>query len=275
MGGIAVAANQSTMQGLLVSGNRLSLAGATAMYFGCHDGEACRLSNLVIEKNHIDGVSAAENEVGYGIQVKLNSASVIHDNRIQDTKGPGIMIYGSREYSTESLIERNFIASSRTSAGIVIGGGPVLVRNNIAIGNALGGIALQDYSQRGLLRQIKVGFNTLLDNGKGAITATQDKLAETMIVGNVGLAGAQGSLFPPRQNGLVASDNVFCEKSCFADVDGFDLSPARGSILDRRSVGLKAAWFPQDDFFGQRRQSPPKFGAVETAGRTLGGRAAH
>lgn len=275
MGGIAVVVNQSSLQGLLVSGNVVTLSQATAMYFGCHDGDACRLTDVVIEKNRIDGVAAAEKEVGYGIQVKLNSAAIVRDNVIKDTKGPGIMIYGATHRSFENVIERNFISGSRTSSGIVVGGGPALVRNNIAIGNTLGGIALHDYAQRGLLQEIKVGFNTLLDNGKGAIIATQDKLSETMMVGNVGASGAAGSLFPPRQMGLTVIANIACERACFADFANLDLSPALNSMLGRQVVSMKAAWIPQDDFFGQRRSLPPKVGAVETAGQALAAGAAH
>jgi hypothetical protein len=42
-------------------------------------------------------VDAQEDEVGYGLQVKLNSTAVIRDNVIVDTKGPGIMVYGAGE----------------------------------------------------------------------------------------------------------------------------------------------------------------------------------
>ena len=270
MGGIAVAANQSTLQGLLVKGNSVSMSGSSAMYFGCQDGDACRVSDIVIEKNRIEGVTAAESEVGYGMQIKLNSSAIIRDNVVTDTKGPGIMVYGARDRASENLVERNFVSGSRTSSGIVIGGGPALVRNNVALGNALAGIALLDYAHWGLLHQIKVGFNTLLENGAGAITASQDKLIDSMMVGNVGWASARGALFPPRQGGLVAFDNLACEKSCFANIDLLDLAPARNSLLDKRTVGVKAGWIPEEDYYRQRRKVPPRLGAVETAGKTLG-----
>jgi hypothetical protein len=276
MGGIAIVANQSNLQRLAVTGNTVSRSNATAMYFGCHDGHTCRVSDIVIEKNLIDGVEAAEKEVGYGIQVKLNSSAIIRDNVIKNTKGPGIMIYGAQDLSVESLIERNFISGSRTSSGIVIGGGPALARNNIAAGNTLAGIALHDYAQRGLLRNIKVGFNTLWDNGKAAIAAAPDKVAESSMVGNVGAASAPGSLFPPAQKGLADLDNLACDRSCFADPDRFDFSPARSSLLDHRALGTDiASWFPQDDFFAQHRGSPLKIGAVESPARRIGVPAVH
>lgn len=267
MGGIAVVANQSNLHGLRVKGNVIRNSNATAMYFGCHDGQSCRLADVIIEKNLIDGVSAAENEVGYGIQVKLNSPSIIRDNVITDTKGPGIMIYGGREVLEESLIERNFVSGSRGSSGIVIGGGPAIVRNNIAVANSQSGIALHDYAQWGLLRSIKVGFNTVYGNEAGGIMAPAGKVAASLMVGNVGASLSGASAFSARQAGLAAEDNLVCNKSCFADVEKNDFSATQNSLLERGGVGYKAAWLPDDDFFAQRRKTPRKIGAVESVGR--------
>jgi hypothetical protein len=267
MGGIAVVANQSNLHGLRVKRNVIRNSNATAMYFGCHDGKSCQLADTIIEKNLIDGVSAADNEVGYGIQVKLNSPSIIRDNVITDTKGPGIMVYGGREVLEESLIERNFVSGSRTSSGIVVGGGPAVVRNNIAVANSQAGIALQDYGQWGLLRGIKIGFNTVIDNEQGGIMATAGKVTESVLVGNVGASLSGAPAFPSRQAGLAAEDNLVCDKSCFADAERLDFSAAKSSLLERSGVGYKAAWHPGDDFFAQSRKSPPKPGAAESAGR--------
>jgi len=265
--GIAVVANQSSLQGLVVSRNRVRDSRSTAMYFGCHDGYACRMSGIIIEKNRIDGVTAAVNEIGYGIQVKLNSSAIIRDNAIKDTKGPGIMVYGGHDTSTESLIERNFVSGSRTSSGIVIGGGPAIVRNNIALFSAVSGIGLEDYGQRGLLRHIQLGFNSVYGNKMGGITAPQGKVADTLLVGNVGWNDSTPSVFPPEQSGLSKSDNISCEQACFADPANFDFSPVFGSTLDRHAVTFQAEWLPEVDFFGNPRKSPPRAGAVESVGQ--------
>ena len=76
------------------------------MYFGCHDGTWCILTDLVVERNYIRGVRASDPEIGYGFQVKLNSVAVIRDNVIVDTKGPGIMVYGAHNLTAVSVIER-------------------------------------------------------------------------------------------------------------------------------------------------------------------------
>src|ERR1044071_926435 len=106
LGGIAIAATQTSVRGLIVRRNVITESAATAMYFGCHDGVGCRISDLLVERNFIHGVDAPEPEIGYGIQIKLNSSGVIRDNVIADTKGPAIMIYGSMDAAQSSKIGR-------------------------------------------------------------------------------------------------------------------------------------------------------------------------
>jgi len=246
LGGIAVAANQSNLAGLRVSGNTINGSSATAMYFGCHDGMSCRVSDLLVERNRIDDVTAGDQEVGYGIQVKLNSTATIRDNVIKNTKGPPIMVYGSQDPALENVIERNFVAGSRTSSGIVIGGGPVVVRNNIAVGNAEAGIGLENYGNRNLLRGIKIGLNTVYGNESGGIMLPKGKVAETEVIGNAGWSPAS------------------VEKSCFVNPDSMDFSPAYNSRLDRSSLTTTPAWLNASDFLGQKRNRAPRVGAVES-----------
>src|SRR5262249_48916457 len=99
LGGIAVVANHASVSGLTGGRNEIPFPGATAMYFGCHDGKGCIVDNLVVERNYIRRVTAVESQVGYGVQFKLNTVGVIRDNVIVDTKGPGIMVYGATQPS--------------------------------------------------------------------------------------------------------------------------------------------------------------------------------
>jgi hypothetical protein len=142
----------------------ISEANATAMYFGCHDGITCQISDLVVERNFIRGVDALDPEIGYGIQFKLNTTGRISDNVIVDTKGPGIMVYGSTDVRRASIIERNFVTGSRQSSGVLVGGGPARIRNNIVSRNFHGGLTLQDYGDRRLLRDITVIIHNDISN---------------------------------------------------------------------------------------------------------------
>src|SRR6185295_6438754 len=184
IGGIAVVANHNTSRGLTVRRNVIVDSGATGMYFGCHDGLRCTVSGLLIEGNLIQGVRAAGQEIGYGMQVKLNSSAIIRDNVVLDTKGPGIMVYGSQDLVATSVVERNFVRGSRTSSGIVVGGGPVMVRNNVSGWNFEAGIGLENYGGRGLLRAIVAMHNTVYANMSGGIMTPERGSLEAALVNN-------------------------------------------------------------------------------------------
>lgn len=263
LGGIALVANHNSAAGLIVRRNTVTNTYATAMYFGCHDGFECRISELKVENNFIFGVNAPDPEIGYGIQVKLNSTAVIRDNEIVNTKGPGIMVYGSEDPARISTIERNFVRNSRTSSGILIGGGPVVVRNNISAFNRDGGVGLQDYAGRGLLLDIAVVHNTMYGNNRGGIFIAGEKLANVDIVNNAGVVAT------PRSAGLGGVNyvmNIDCPKTrCFTDPEQRNFSPSAGSVLLGAGAKFDRKWMPTDDFFQRQRTSRPSVGAVESS----------
>lgn len=263
LGGIAIAATRTSVEGLYVRRNMISEANATAMYFGCHDGNACQISDLVVERNFINGVDALDPEIGYGIQFKLNTTGRISDNVIVDTKGPGIMVYGSTDARRASIIERNFVTGSRQSSGVLIGGGPARIDNNIASGNFHGGVTLQDYGDRGLLRAITVINNTSFMNDQGEfIVSPHLKLRQTVFALNAANANQSGKALPISRPGLDLRQNVDCtSRNCFVDPSSLNFSPVRNSPLSRaRKVNVSGA--PLDDYFGRNRNRHQVAGAV-------------
>lgn len=262
VGGIAVVANSGSISGLTVRGNTIRDSASTAMYFGCHDG-SCALDQVLVEDNRIEHVDAAEGEVGYGIQVKLNSRAVLRRNTILDTKGPGIMVYGDRDLLRSTLMEGNLVVGSRQSSGIVVGGGPALVRNNIAIRNAEAGIALQDYGGRGLLRGVIVAHNTVFDNRQAGLAAAGAVL-DARLVNNAVHARAGTPAMPASRAGLVLLGNVDCSLSpCFTDPVVLDLSPLPVSPLLALGFPAGGDWVPETDYFGRPRAYPPAVGAID------------
>lgn len=264
-GGIAVVSNHASVTGLSVLRNVITGSNSTGMYFGCHDGVKCRVSDLRIEGNFIHQVQAMDPEIGYGLQVKLNSVGVIRDNVVVDTKGPGIMVYGSRDGLSASVVERNFVMGSRGSSGIVVGGGPVTVRNNIAVANAEGGIGLEDYGNRGLLRGVIVAHNTLYKNTEGGIVAPRKgRLTEAVIANNAVQGRGDRPVLPREYAGLRLTGNVDCTwMPCFTNAEGLDFSPGAGSPLSLRGTVSLEPWAPRDDYFGLKRGLLPAMGAVE------------
>jgi len=270
LGGIAIAANQTSLRGLTVRRNAINNSTATAMYFGCHDGVGCRISDLLVERNFIRAVDAPEPEIGYGIQVKLNSSGVIRDNVIADTKGPAIMIYGSTDTTQSSIVERNFATGSRTSSGILIGGGPARVQNNITSFNSEGGVALQDYANRGLLRNIIVANNTSFRNSRGEfLTPPSGKLSDVLLVKNVGVAVEGQRTFPGIRSGMTLRQNIDCTHAeCFADPSAANFSPLSSSPLMTDGT-LSDVDLPRDDYLGRPRGPAVKAGALEFAAPSL------
>jgi hypothetical protein len=267
LGGIAVVANHTSNQGLVVRRNTIRDSEATAMYFGCHDGITCVATGLVIEGNYIQTVRAPDPEIGYGIQVKLNSTAVVRDNVVLDTKGPGIMLYGAVDSGRPSLVEANAVMGSLRSSGIVIGGGPVVVRNNVAVGNAVAGVGLEDFGRRGLLRGVVVAHNTLYRNEGGAVVVARNGVLDVAVVNNAVQAKPGGVPLPEPQPGLRLTGNVDCGPlACFVDAERRDFSPAPGGPLAAAGAVRVGPWVPALDYFGIPRSLPPTVGAVERLG---------
>ena len=72
----------------------------------------------------------------------------------------------------------HFIEKARHLSGIVVGGRPAVVRNNVIVGNNGMGIALKDYGRRGLLRKSVVTHNTGNDYGSILISSEGSVEAE-------------------------------------------------------------------------------------------------
>ena len=263
VGGIAVVANHASVRKVTVRRNEIVRSKATALYFGCHDGFGCTASELLIEQNYIHDVRAPDPEIGYGMEIKLGSTAIIRDNVVVNTKGPGIMVYGARELGRESIVERNFVAGSRNSSAIVVGGGPAIVRNNVAVTSAEAGIALENYGKRGLLRGIVVAHNTVYGNDKAGILVPDEGRLEAAIVNNAAHARSGTPVFPTGRVGVLQLGNVDCTwVVCFVDPDKRNFSP----LVVGAGSFLGGPWIPQDDYFGRRRGVPPTVGAIEQPG---------
>lgn len=166
-GGGDISANSAPVDGLRILRNQFLGSRRTPIYIGNHDGKLA-ITGFVFESNVIDGSQVnGQDTIGYGIQLKLNvTGGVIRNNFIKNTKGPGIMVYGATNAVAEAanLVERNIVTGSRRNPGIVVGGGPSMVRDNLVVSCPSGGISIINYGGRNLLREIVVRGNTSLAN---------------------------------------------------------------------------------------------------------------
>jgi hypothetical protein len=161
-GGGDLSANSGPVDGLAIRGCLFAGGRATPLYIGNHDGRLA-VQRFVFENNVIDG-SRIETGVGYGIQLKLNVAGgVIRQNLVGGTRGPGIMVYGHDRADPElaNRVEGNLVFGARQNAGIEVGGGPSIVRDNVVLACPGGGIRVSDYGGRGLMRLVEVSGNTV------------------------------------------------------------------------------------------------------------------
>jgi hypothetical protein len=267
MGGIAVVANHNSARGLIVRRNIIANTLATAMYFGCHDGSSCVISELFIEKNFIRGVSAPDPAIGYGIQVKLNSVGILRNNVIVGAKGPGIMVYGTHNLNLRNVVEGNFVANSRTSSGIVVGGGPADVWNNISVENREAGIGIQDYMGRGLLRKISIDHNTIYNNSQSGIAVRSQGEVDVTISNNAIASRSGTPELPAMQDGLKMFANQDCgANNCFTNPEQRDFTPQADSPLNTARNGNDRSRNPDRDYFGLRRSPSSAVGAIERPG---------
>ena len=219
VGGISVSANSADTAEVQLVGNTFSDLAATGVYLGCHDG-TCASTDFFIANNRFDGVTSSS--VGYAIETKLNSWGEIGGNDIRDAQGPGITVYGS-ENGDRTTVENNIVVGSREAATLEIGGGPALVRNNVVIGGASGGLYVYDYGDRGLLDDVEVLGNTLWGVGGPAITwETGSRL---VFKDNAAGRDDGTTAFQEETQGATVSANRDCGDgtTCWQDVASLDL----------------------------------------------------
>ncbi|HRE51907.1 MAG TPA: right-handed parallel beta-helix repeat-containing protein [Flavitalea sp.] len=189
----------------------------TPVYIGDHSG-AGAIEHFVFRGNVIDGSQndGREGTTGYGIQLKLNVIkSIIENNFITGTKGPGIMVYGATDPdpANANIVKNNIVVGSRRDGGIVVGGGPSEVRNNLLIGcNA--GVAIENYAGRGLLNNIIITGNTAVLSKRYNIALGSAPSATVQRNVSIALAGAKDFTGDPRdsdKNQVVPSSPSFEE----------------------------------------------------------------
>jgi hypothetical protein len=178
------------------------------------------------------------------------------------------MVYGSDRGDPPSIIEGNYVEASQEEGGIVIGGGPASVRNNVCVNNAYGGISAQNYGGRNLQRNVWIVHNTLISNNDSGINVQGWSSGnENVIAFNAILPRTGTSVFRPTSPAGTIVGNISCitASSCFvnANTPPYDLWPSSASPLLDSAGGGAESWRPVDDFMGIIRGSKADVGAFE------------
>jgi hypothetical protein len=246
---------------------------STVIYLGCHDG-SCQSPDALVEGNLIVGAQPGDG-VGSGVQVKLNTYATVRDNTIYNTTGAGIIIYGSAQGGPPSIVEGNYVEGAQDDAGINAAGGPVIVRNNVTIGNGNFGIWAQDYNGRNLQTNVWFVNNTVLNNQTGGIGVQNWQSGRGNVMAFNAITPLSGTTAYNASAPGTVTGNIICSPaaSCFDQPNNapYDLWPLSGGPLIGAAGTGTEAWRTFDDFMGVLRNgSQADSGAFQRTGSGSG-----
>jgi Right handed beta helix region len=276
----AITANsQGNCSNLKVLNSRFVDMSYTILYFGCAGGATCTATNYLVENNRVYAsspsfVTGASSGTGYAFEAKTNSWGTLRSNTFYNTKGPGIAVYGSSTGAgTDSVVEYNLVSGSQNDAPIWIGGGPALVRNNVAINT--GGSGWGIYAQvRNVQSNVRVVFNTVIGMG-GANTALRlsgwnSAGQNNVLAHNVVARGTTSTVTAATNTGNHECATI---AGCFdsaTETAPYDLWPQVAGPVPRAAC-TQDAWFPTRDFMVETRScsgSGTFAGAFDRVGST-------
>jgi hypothetical protein len=260
VGGISVSANSADTSDITIASSDFVDLQATGVYLGCHDG-SCRSADFLIAGNRWDGVTSPD--VGYAMETKLESYGAIRDNVVADAQGPAVEVYGSSDGNL-TTVERNLLVGSRDAATLEIGGGPVLVRNNVVIGGDGAALLVYDYGGRGLVFGIVVIGNTAWGTSADAVSLQSWYSGRDLSFEDNAVGRDDGSpALPDAVSGVPMEGNLDCSGpgGCWIDAPSWDLWPSSDGPL----VGAAVTTDPPllDDWCGRTRPFPATVGALE------------
>jgi hypothetical protein len=275
LGGVGVPNNDSggNTPRITVRNNVFNNGQSSVIYMGCHDGTDCVCPDALIEGNVINGAQPGDG-VGSGVQIKLNSYATVRDNTIYNTTGAGIIIYGSSTGQPASLVEGNYVQGAQDDAGINAAGGPVIVRNNVLVGNGNFGVWAQDYNGRNLQTNVWIVNNTSLNNQTGGIGAQNWQAGRGNVMAFNAITPLSGTpAYDPTLSGTLTG-NITCTPatSCFDQhtTAPYDLWPISGGPLIGAAGNATQPWSVFDDFMGILRVTAADAGAFQRTGTGTG-----
>ncbi len=242
------------------------------LYLGCNGG-ACAFSDGTIERNYIHDLGG---EQGDGIEIKQGSwGNAIRDNVVVRANYPGITLYSFEAMAgrTPNVIERNLVWGSMDN-GIQVTG-RAIIRNNVVLGAAGSGIAVQ--ANMDTPTEVQILFNTVLGAGDSCIRASSwetgtgfviannavycegarairiTSASSAIVVGNVGLGALEGV-----SGGLTMGASVAADLGAMAMMAR--MYPPSGSALIDAADGSQTV---SDDFDLRARSGSLDVGAYE------------
>jgi len=277
---VAVRANDTgaRYEALHIKHNHIHDTGGTGegMYLGCNSN-ACQVFDSVIEGNWVHNTNGATVTQGDGIELKEGSYNnIIRDNVVHDTGYPCILTYSTVGNGAQNVIERNVMWHCGDHG--IQSAADAIIRNNIVLGSAANGIAMQPH-QAGSPSNLVVVHNTVLHATNAAISISG--ITGSVVVANNALYAQGGTAISVSgtTTGLVAVGNVGVGTSTVGGIAAGDLAndfvaasysgappndvfPKSGSALVGAGVAMYGV---MDDFNGTPREGTLDVGAYRFA----------
>jgi parallel beta-helix repeat protein len=275
IGGVGVPNNDSggNTPRITVRNNVFNNGQSSVIYMGCHDGTDCVCPDALIEGNVINGAQPGDG-VGSGVQIKLNSYATVRDNTIYNTTGAGIIIYGSSTGDPASVVEGNYVQGAQDDAGVNASGGPVIVRNNVLIGNGNFGVWAQDYNGRDLQANVWIVNNTILNNQSGGVGVQNWQTGRGNVMAFNAITPLSGtSAYDSTVSGTLTGNVTCTPATSFFDeptTAPYDLWPTSGGLLIGATGNATQPWSVFDDFMGVLRVTAADAGAFQRTGAGTG-----
>jgi MYXO-CTERM domain-containing protein len=262
---VALRANDGGMyEGFQILRNHIHDTDGTGegMYLGCNEN-ACQFFGALIEGNYIHHTNQDTVEQGDGIEIKEGSHdNIVRNNVIHDTNYPCLLTYSTVGNGGPNVLEGNVMWNCGDHG--IQSAADAVIRNNIILGSAADGIAMQSHqsgapsnltivhntvlhpnndaiSLRGAIGSVVIANNAIYAQQASAIFVGGGDTSMVTIAGNVGMGGISG-FDATLGAGDLATDFV---GGSFAGAPPADLFPAAGGAL----VGAgDPAYAVTDDF---------------------------
>ncbi|MEQ1501645.1 MAG: right-handed parallel beta-helix repeat-containing protein, partial [Myxococcota bacterium] len=231
LGGLGVVATAESTSRIRVLHNTFLDMRNSAIYLGCHTLDGCGSADYQVIGNRFERLTAPV--VGMAMHLNVDSWGAVSDNVMTGIQGPGIQVFGSRDPEKWTVIERNVLFRSETTASLWISGGPVIARNNVVIGGYTAGILAEDIEARDLQSQVHILGNTVIgDQGPAIDVVDWFEDRDLVLVGNAAWQEfGDWDPLPEPMTGVSVAGNVTCGPDCWVDADGPDLAPAASGPL--------------------------------------------
>jgi len=257
IGGQSIVANTAgaAYSGLTIEDNTFTDVTGSAVSIGCYAGSVdCTATDVTVHRNRIEGVSS-----GDGVVLEADSVGSIARNTISGTSGPAVRVggdvaeLGGVEPPADgglpsTVVERNHLVGSGSSMTLVVDGGPAVIRNNVILSGAGGGLSVADPTSNNRMNHIHVLGNSITGTTGPAVTLVDWVDGNTLAFANNGIWDAltPGAGVPAAIGTLLWGGNADCstETVCFENITAGDPSPRAGGEL----VGVGVV--PESGFHG-------------------------